>query len=227
MDRLAELQKTLGVSFRDTALLERALIHSSYINENPGCNSNERLEFLGDAVLGLVIAEVLYRERASIDEGTMTRYRAQLVSRASLADIARTIKLGSYLYLGAGEDAGGGRAKTANLAGVLEAVIAAVFLDQGLDAAHNLIGRLFGTQILETINREEKADYKTHLQELLQARYRRLPQYRLLEEAGPSHDRIFTVEVRDGDTVLAIGSGKSKKAAEASAARQALEKFPR
>jgi ribonuclease-3 len=224
---LTELQRALDVSFNDIALLDRALIHSSYVNENPGCVSNERLEFLGDAVLGLVVAEILYRESASIDEGTMTRYRAQLVSRASLANIARKIELGSYLYLGMGEDASHGRSKTANLAGTLEAVIAAVFLDRGLEVAQDLITRLFGRQIVKAISQEEKSDYKTRLQEVLQAKYKRLPLYRLLEEAGPSHDKVFTVEVKDGDTVLAVGSGKSKKAAEASAACRALEKFIR
>lgn len=227
MASLTELQRVLGISFKDATLLERALIHSSYVNENPGYISNERLEFFGDAVLGMIIAEILYREPASVDEGTMTRYRAQLVSRASLAGIARKIKLGGYLYLGAGEDASKGRSKTANLAGALEAVIAAVFFDQGLDVAHDFIARLFGAQIVKTTSREEKTDDKTLLQEILQAKYKRLPLYRLLEEAGPSHDKVFTVEVRDGDRVLAVGSGKSKKAAEVSAARRALKKFPR
>jgi ribonuclease-3 len=223
---LTELQRVLGISFKDAALLERALIHSSYVNENPGYVSNERLEFFGDAVLGMVIAEILYREPASVDEGTMTRYRAQLVSRASLADIARQIKLGDYLYLGAGEVTSKGRTKTANLAGALEAVIAAVYFDRGLDIAYDLIARLFGAQIGKTISREEKNDDKTRLQEVLQSKYKRLPLYRLLEETGPSHDKVFTVEVRNGDRVLAVGSGKSKKAAEISAARRALKKFP-
>ncbi len=145
MADLAALQQTLGISFNDSSLLEQALVHSSYVNENPGIApaSNERLEFLGDAVLGLTVAEKLYQDFPHSAEGEMTRLRAALVRGNTLARVARTIKLGDYLYLGKGEEASGGRRKPANLAGALEAMIAAVFLDQGLTITRDFILRLF------------------------------------------------------------------------------------
>ncbi len=227
MADLAALQKILGASFKDPSLLERALIHSSYINENPDLapTSNERLEFLGDAVLGLVIAEKLYHDLPSLTEGEMTKLRAALVCRDTLAHIATAMGLGDYLYLGRGEEASGGRHKPANLAGGLEAVIAAIFLDQGSAAAKNFILRLFNEELEKAVSQGGEADYKSQLQELIQARERQAPAYHVVEAKGPDHDRRFTVEVRAGDTVLGRGTGKSKKAAETDAARSALERL--
>ena len=227
MADLAALQQTLGISFNDSSLLEQALVHSSYVNENPGLApvSNERLEFLGDAVLSLIVAEKLYQDFPHSAEGEMTRLRAALVRRDTLARIARTIKLGDYLYLGKGEAASGGRRKPANLAGALEAIIAAVFLDQGSVTTREFILRLFDEELQKVASRGARVDYKSQLQELIQAGEQQTPAYQLVEAMGPDHDRRFTVEVRVGDTVLGRGSGKSKKAAEAEAARTALEQL--
>ena len=227
MADLAALQRTLGMSFNDSSLLEQALVHSSYVNENPGfaLASNERLEFLGDAVLGLVVAEKLYRDPPYSTEGEMTRLRAALVRRDTLACMARTIKLGDYLYLGKGEEASGGRRKPANLAGALEATIATIFLDQGSIATREFILRLFNEELQKVASHGGGVDYKSQLQELIQAREQQAPAYQLIETVGPDHDKVFTVEVRVGDTVLGKGSGKSKKAAETEAARTALEQL--
>jgi len=224
---LAALPQTLGISFNDPSLLEQALVHSSYINENPdfALASNERLEFLGDAVLGLIVAEKLYQDFPHSTEGEMTRLRAALVRRETLARMARTIKLGDYLYLGKGEETSGGRRKPANLAGALEAMIAAIFLDQGSIATRDFILGLFNEELQRVTSQRARNDYKSQLQELIQAREQQIPAYQLVEARGPDHDRRFTVEVRVGDTVLGKGSGKSKKAAETEAARTALEQL--
>ena len=222
---LAVLQKTIGVSFKNAALLERAMIHSSYVNENPAIApiDNERLEFLGDAILGFVIAEKLYYDFPGLTEGEMTKLRSVLVRRQTLACVARAIKLGDYLYLGKGEEASGGRHKMANLAGALEAVIAAVFLDRGLAVARKYVLKLLGEEMRKAAGLDAEVDYKSRLQELIQSRYQVTPAYRLAEAIGPDHNKIFTVEVMAGDIMLGRGSGKSKKAAETEAARLALE----
>lgn len=225
MADLAVLQKTIGVSFKNLAILEQAMVHSSYVNENPAIapTANERLEFLGDAVLGFIIAEKLYQDFPELTEGEMTRLRSVLVRRQTLGCVARAIKLGDYLYLGRGEEAGGGRHKMANLAGALEAVVAAVFIDRGLAVTGKFVLKLLGGELQKLIEQDVEVDYKSRLQELVQSRYQIAPAYRLVEAIGPDHDRIFTVEVTAGSTRLGSGSGKSKKAAETEAARLALE----
>lgn len=227
MPDLADFQKTLGVTFNELSLLEQALVHSSYINENPAFTSghNERLEFLGDAVLGSIVAEELYRENPDFTEGEMTRLRAALVRRDTLARVARGIRLGDFLYMGKGEEASGGRDKTANLAGALEAVIAAVYLDRGAAAAGDFVLGLLDKEWAKVIHRGTAVDYKSKLQELAQSRFQSTPAYRLIAEAGPDHDKIFTVEVMAQDMVLGTGTGKSKKQAETEAARSALEQL--
>jgi ribonuclease-3 len=221
---LAALQESLGVSFNDLSQLRQALIHSSYVNENPGLAlaANERLEFLGDAVLELVVTEKLYQNLPEATEGELTKLRAALVSRDTLARLARVTGLGDYLYLGKGEEASGGRDKPANLANVLEAVIAAVFLDQNLPAAKNFILSLFQPELEKVTTQGGIVNHKTQLQELVQAQGQPLPVYYLIETRGPDHEPQFSVEVRSGDTVLGQGAGKSKKLAEAEAARSAL-----
>lgn len=227
MANLAALQESLGVFFNDPSRLEQALVHSSYINENPNSApaSNERLEFLGDAVLGLVITEKLYHDLPDAAEGEMTKLRAALVSRDTLARVAGAIRLGDYLYLGKGEEASGGRSKTANLAGALEAVMAAISLDQSPATTKNSILRLFQPELEKVISQGAGVNYKSQLQELIQARGQPTPVYYVIEIKGPDHDRRFTVEVRVGDTVLGQGAGKNKKLAETEAARSALERF--
>jgi len=226
---LEVLQEKLAFFFNDQSLLEQALIHSSYINESPDSAliSNERLEFLGDAVLGLVIAQKLYQDFAHYEEGRMTKLRAALVRRDTLANIAEALKLGDYLYLGKGEEASGGRDKPANLAGALEAVIGAAFLDQGLVATRDFILKLWDKELKKALIHGEKFDSKSRLQELMQARWQQIPTYHVVEEAGPEHDKVFTIEVRAGDSVLGKGSGKGRKRAETEAARVALEDLSR
>jgi ribonuclease III len=227
-DQLADislLQKKLGLKFNTTTLLELALTHSSYINENPGISSssNERLEFLGDAILGLVMAEKLYQEYPEYDEGELTRLRSALVRKEMLARIAATVELGEYLYLSKGEEAGGGRSKQANLAGAFEALIAAIYLDRGLKTAKNLILNLFGAEMQQQAHLGAETDYKSKLQEVIQAQRQVTPSYHLIKAVGPDHDKQFTVEVRVGEYPLGRGTGKSKKAAEMEAAKEALE----
>lgn len=225
--KLAALQKALGVSFNDPSLLEQALVHSSYLNENPSIAvSNQRPEFLGDAVLGLVIAQELYRRLPQTSEGKMTELRSWLVRGDSLSRLAGSIRLGSYLYVGKGEEASGGRDKPANLAGALEAVIGAIFLDQGFKPASDFVLKLMSKELDQALSQGIAPDYKSQLQELIQARHQLAPTYQVIEATGPDHDRRFTVEVRLGDTVLGRGRGKSKKEAEEEAARSALQQLP-
>lgn len=228
MVELAALLETLKISFNDLSLLGQAMVHSSYLNENPSYVpfSNERLEFLGDAILGFIVAEKLYQDFPDLTEGEMTRLRSVLVRRDTLARLARDVRLGDYLYLGKGEEASGGRHKSANLAGAMEAMVAAVFLDQGLTITRELVIKLFDEELQKVIRQGAEVDYKSQLQELIQSRYRSTPDYRLIEATGPDHDKRFTVEVMLDDTVLGRGSGKSKKRAETEAAHSALAQLP-
>ena len=227
MDDQNELQKKLGVSFQQPELLTQALTHSSYANENPGVApaSNERLEFLGDAILGLIVAENLFRDFPGMSEGEMTRLRSILVKQETLARVAESIKLGNYLYLGKGEEASGGKDKPANLARALEAVVAAVYLDQGSAITEQLVLEILDAELLKTLYQGAIIDYKFQLQELLQAKTQQTPVYNLIETQGPDHNKNFTVEVRLGNDVLATGIGRSKKKAETEAAHIALEKL--
>ena len=220
------LQNQLSVSFNNLSLLQQAFVHRSYLNENPDfpLGSNERLEFLGDAVLGFVVAEELYRQFADLDEGEMTRLRSALVRQDSLARLASSFDLGDYLYLGQGEEKSGGRERPRNLACTLEALIGATFIDQGSDITKGFILRVFSCCIQQLIE-EGMADYKSRLQELAQARRQEKPVYYLVETTGPDHDRRFCVDVMIEGKVLGRGWGKSKQAAEKEAARQALEKM--
>jgi ribonuclease III len=222
---LSPLEEKIGLTFRHRALLELALTHSSYVNENPRSErtANERLELLGDAVLGLVIAEKLYHELPDADEGELTRLRSALVRREMLAQIAGRIDLGDFLYLGAGEEPGGGREKPANLAGAFEALIAAVYLDQGLEIARALLLKLFKPAAFRQAPRQALNDHKSELQEVLQATEQVTPTYHLVEATGPDHAREFTIEVKAGERVIGRGRGKSKKTAAMEAARTALK----
>jgi len=223
---LAHLQQALGVSFNQPALLAQALTHSSFANENPGAAvSNERLEFLGDAVLALIVAENLYRNFPELPEGQMTKIRSYLVKQETLAQVAKGIELGAYLYLGKGEENSGGQEKPANLARALEAVIAAIYLDQGFPTTESLILKLLDPEFQAAISEDIVTDYKSRLQEYLQAQSQPAPNYQLIGTEGPDHAKTFIVEVCLNETVLAIGSGRAKKLAEMEAARLALEKL--
>ena len=227
MADLAALQTVIGLHFKDASLLELSLIHSSYVNENPDLApvSNERLEFLGDAVLGFVFATKLYNSFGQSSEGELTRLRSRIVRGSTLARAAARIGLGEYLYLGKGEEASGGRSKPANLAGALEALIGAAYLDQGATAAGEVVLRLLGSDFAELTGPEAGMDYKSRLQEYTHASQQMTPRYSIVDTSGPDHARRFTAEVRLDDEPLGRGQGHSKKEAETEAARQALIKL--
>jgi len=227
MDEWSQLQADLGVQFDDLSRLQQAFVHRSYLNENPesAAGSNERLEFLGDAFLGFVIAETLYQSFPGLNEGEMTKVRSALVCQNSLANTASVLGLGDYLFLGQGEEKGGGRHRPRNLACTLEALIGAMLLDQGVSITSDFILGLFNPG-LRHINEEGIAtDHKSRLQELVQATRRDRPMYHLVEEEGPDHDKRFWVEVVVDGEVLGRGSGKSKQLAEKNAARMALRRW--
>lgn len=225
MTDLNTLQQALGVSFTDVALLQQALTHSSFVNENPDIapTSNERLEFLGDAILSLIVAEKLHQDFPDYTEGEMTKLRAALVRRDTLVRMAKSIGLGEYLYLGKGEEASSGRSKPANLAAALEAVIAAIYLNEGLSSASKFVLTLIAIELEKAGKAGTPVDYKSELQETIQAQKQQAPSYHIIQITGPDHNRTFTVEVRLDKTVLGTGSGKNKKSAEAEAARYALQ----
>lgn len=220
------LQEKLNYTFQNTGLLENALTHSSYANEHRegGLTSNERLEFLGDSVLGLVVADHLFRTQPDLPEGDLTRIRAALVCEGSLVEVARSLGLGAYLKLGKGEDAGGGRERPSILADATEAVIAAVYLDGGIGQARKLIRTLILERSQEAAG-EAGRDYKTALQELVQRESGQVLTYHLLNEWGPDHAKVFAVEVALNGAPLGSGEGHSKKEAEQNAARAAISKL--
>ena len=208
-------------------MLFRSLSHSSYANEHrsAGLRSNERLEFLGDSVLGFVTAEFLFLQHPDLPEGDLTRIRAALVCEQSLYEVARKLDLGRYLKLGRGEEAGGGRERTSILADATEAVFAAVYLDGGIGAASTLIHRVLLDAEKEEVVEERRRDYKTALQELVQRQADQVLTYRMIGEEGPDHDKTFLAEVLLNGTQVGTGSGHSKKEAEQSAAKAALRKL--
>lgn len=221
----AEIQQRIAYTYRKTGLLERALTHKSYANENRLSNHNERMEFLGDAVLGLVVSEFLMKTCPDSTEGDLSRLRAAVVSEPALAAVARGLGLGEYLLLGRGEEQTGGRDKDSLLADCLEALIASVYLDAGKDAAEAFIMRFFEDIIKKTCASGGTFDYKTELQELCQDRLKQLPEYKVVSETGPDHQKQFEVELLVKGQVHGRGAGRSKKEAEQRAAKEALEKL--
>ena len=219
------LLPALGIAFRDPDLLQQALFHRYYLNEAPEeeIDSNERLEFLGDAVLGLIISEKLYRDYPAMSEGQLSQIRALLVRWDTLAHAAERIGLGEYLILGRGEELSGGRGRPSNLAGALEALIGAAFLDGGLSKARRLVLHLLRPDLDEIAARGVTADSKSELQHVAQTRWQEIPHYRLVSSEGPDHAKLFTVEVLVGSRVMGRGQGRNKKQAELDAARRALE----
>jgi ribonuclease III len=226
---LDELERVLQYSFQNPQTLHQALIHRSFAHENPHLQQadNETLEFLGDAVLGLAVSHLLLERFPNLNEGDLSRLRSSIVNERELAKLSLGLKLGEFLRLGKGEELTGGRQKPSLLADTLEAVLAAIYLDGGLEATIHLVRRLF-QGYLEAERDEDPLkiwdkDYKTQLQELTQARLKLTPAYVLEIEAGPDHDKTFEVSVALEGRILARGSGKSKKEAQQQAARQALE----
>jgi ribonuclease-3 len=224
---IAQFESRLGIVFRNRTLLELALVHGSHVNEaqDVRTESNERLEFLGDAVLDMVVAEALYHERPEAGEGELTATRSALVRRESLAEVARSVGLGAFLRLGRGEASSGGRYKDKNLADALEAVVAAVYLDQGYAIAREFILRHLQPQLEQARANGATPNYKAMLQEYLQSLNQTLPHYRVVSAIGPDHQKEFTAEALLQDTILGSGSGRSRKAAETAAARSALARL--
>ena len=224
---IKDLENAIGYRFHNISLLQNALAHSSYANErwHNSLKSNERLEFLGDSILGMVTAEFLYRNYPNRLEGDLTRMRADMVCERALARVAEQMNLGEYLLLGNGEEQGGGRSRDSILADAVESVIAACFLDGGMEPARRLIERF----VLQNVpdKKLHNADYKTALQELVQKKKDQVLTYTLVGESGPDHDKKFDVQVLLNGTVVGCGSGSSKKRAEQAAAKATIEKlFP-
>ena len=220
-----ELEAAIGYRFHNITLLQNALAHSSYANErwHDSLKSNERLEFLGDSILGMVVAEYLYRNFPDRPEGELTRMRADMVCETSLAAIANSFGLGGHLLLGHGEEQGGGRGRVSILADAVESIIAACFLDGGMEAARSFIERFVLCNV--PVTRLHNEDHKTALQELVQQKKNQTLSYALIGESGPDHDKHFTVQVSLNGQVIGQGSGTSKKRAEQDAARVAIEKL--
>ena len=220
---IKDLETALGYRFKNITLLQNALTHSSYANErwHDSLKSNERLEFLGDSILGMVVAEHLYRNFPDRPEGELTRMRADMVCETSLAKVANKLGLGTHLLLGHGEEQGGGRTRPSILADAVESVIAAAFLDGGFEPAADIIRRFVLVDV--PVTRLHNRDYKTALQELVQQKKNQVLSYALVGESGPDHDKSFRVEVRLNGKVVGAGNGSSKKRAEQDAARAAIE----
>ena len=220
---IKDLEKAIGYQFRDIQLLQNALAHSSYANErwHNSLLSNERLEFLGDSVLGMLVADYLYRSFPDRPEGELTRMRADMVCEHTLATVANKIGLGEHLLLGHGEEQGGGRSRESILADAMESVIAACFLDGGLTAALKIVQQFILVEV--PVKKLNNADYKTALQELIQRQADQVLSYRMIGEQGPDHAKIFQAEVLLNGEPLGSGFGRSKKEAEQSAAKAALK----
>ena len=222
---IKDLEAAIGYRFKNISLLQNALTHSSYANErwHNSLMSNERLEFLGDAILGMTVAKYLYQTFPDRPEGELTRMRADMVCEQTLAKVAARIELGRHLLLGNGEDQGGGRTRNSILADAVESVIAACYLDGGLESAQRFIEQFILVEV--PVKQLHNADYKTALQELVQQKKNQVLTYTLVGESGPDHDKKFDVEVKLNGVVVGSGSGSSKKRAEQDAARCALEKL--
>ncbi len=225
MEELQSLQDKLDIHFEDVALLQQAFVHRSFLNENPSfpLSSNERLEFLGDAILGFVAAEFLYKKFPDLSEGQLTNLRAALVRTETLARIARRLKLGEFLYLGRGEQASGGSERPLILASAFEAVVGAIYLDRGLETTREFLVKQLEPELHRAVRLKLGKDFKSRLQELAQGKWQVTPIYETVAVGGPDHAREFTIEVRVGTQIMGRGRGRSKRTAEQEAARRALE----
>lgn len=228
INNLKKLQKNINISFRNEELLKNVFAHRSYLNENKGSGleSNEKLEFLGDSVLSLITSVYLYKNYPDLSEGIYTEIKSAIVRTESLAEAAMSLGLGEYLYLSYGEEKGGGRKNKNILADCFEALIAAIFLDQNFTKAYNFVDKyLFKDKLRTIIENNLYQSPKSKLQELTQQRSKTIPEYRILEESGPEHKRVFTVGVFFEKKKLAVATGATKKEAEEKAAKEALRSF--
>jgi len=228
-EKIRGLEKRLGYSFKDQKLLLQALTHKSYANEyrSESAGHNERLEFLGDTVLDFLVSDILMKLCPESPEGELSKLRAVIVSEPNLSEVARALDFGGYLLLGRGEEQTGGREKSSLLANAVEAVIAALYIDGGMEEAYRFIRENFESEIKALVANGLTHDYKTDLQEQCQSRFNELPKYSVIGESGPDHQKMFEVEIHAGGLALGKGSGKSKKEAEQMAAREALERLKR
>ena len=222
--QLKQLQKKLYYKFRKNHFLQEALTHTSFVNENPGLNlqSNERLEFLGDAVLGMVITEYLYKLFPDFSEGKLSILKSGLVSEQTLSELSAEVELGSYLILGRGEDKGATRRRSSVLSNVMEAVIGGVYLDGGLRAAGKFVCRIYQNKFEEIPKTKILGSYKNRLQHYTQTEWGCMPVYKVVSEIGPGHNRVYEITVNFGGRDYGSGRGTSKKRAEQEAAREAL-----
>jgi len=221
--RFDPFERSTGLRFTNRGLLQEALTHRSFVNEHddPDTVDNERLEFLGDSVLGFITADMLYRRFPDVGEGDLTRLRSSLVRTESLAELAQTCEIGPTLRMGRGEEASGGRERITNLCGAFEAVVGALYIDQGLDAVRGFVMPLLERQLAVVLAEQLDKDARSLLQEWSQATHNQTPQYRTVSETGPDHEKTFTVEVLVGEQSLGSGQGRSKQSAAQAAARNA------
>lgn len=227
IEKLKNFEEISSYTFNDISLLDNALTHRSYANENQelSCKDNERLEFLGDAVLELCISDILMKKFSDYTEGQLSKLRASLVNEQPLTEQAKKFRLGDFLLLGKGEEFSGGRTKNSILSDTFEAVIAAIYLDSGYEKTYELINDLFQPLIENGLDNTIYRDYKTNLQEISQNKFKVIPKYNLIHEYGPDHDKTFRIKLSISDILITIGVGKNKKEAEQQAAKKAIEKL--
>lgn len=224
--KITELQEKISYNFVNSSVLKEALTHSSYANEKKGeaISHNERLEFLGDSVLSIVISDYLFTNHRDLPEGDLTKIRSKIVCESTLAECSRKIKLGHYMYFGKGEEMTGGRERTSILADAYEALIAAIYRDGGIKEAEKFILGQMMNSIKNSINGKIFIDYKTHLQEIVQVKKNNRIKYEIIKEKGPDHCKIFCTNVLLNDEIIGFGEGRSKKESEQNAAKMALER---
>lgn len=225
LDNIDKFETIINYKFSNKEYILEALTHSSYSNENKNYDFNERLEFLGDSVLSIIVSDYLFKNEKDLPEGELTKLRANIVCEESLSDAANEIELGKHMLLGKGEEATGGRQRISILADAFEAVIAAIYLDGGLESAREFVLDYMEDIIIDSRKGKIFRDYKTHLQEVLQGRGESNIWYKLLDEKGPDHNKIFIMQVGINEKVIGIGEGKSKKEAEQLAAKVALKEL--
>ncbi|MDO9528646.1 MAG: ribonuclease III [Syntrophales bacterium] len=226
-EKLKDFEKRISYTFNDISLLDNALTHRSYVNEKQEllCKDNERLEFLGDAVLELCISDILMKKFPDYTEGQLSKLRASLVNEQALSELAKFFHLGVFILLGKGEESSGGRNKRSILSNTFEALMAAIYLDSGYEKIHRLITDLFQALIVNGLDQTIYRDYKTYVQEISQNRFKVIPEYALINQYGPDHDKIFQTELVIPGILKTTGTGKNKKDAEQQAAKKALEEL--
>jgi len=222
---VSEFESIIKYEFYNKEYIIEALTHSSYSNENKEFSFNERLEFLGDSVLGMIISDYLFNNEKDLPEGELTKLRANIVCEESLSEVARSIRLGKHMLFGKGEEATGGRERVSILADAFEAIIAAIYLDGGIERAREFVLSSMNNIINDSIRGKIFRDYKTHLQEVLQSKGQVNISYEIVNEKGPDHNKTFVMQVISNENILGVGEGKSKKEAEQAAAKQAIRRM--